>query len=104
MNKVLTEKYELNEKDANDLADFLLPILDLVPEKRPSAAQCLRHPWMNAGPRLLEPSMPCIKDQAESSVTCVKKKREKDEKEELEIGIANISIGTAEDPQSSARR
>ena len=111
LNKVLVEKYELSEKDANDMADFLLPILDFVPEKRLSAAQCLLHPWISTGPRLLEPaSMGCTKTQAEESVVCEKKKRKKkDEKGALlEIRMGNIAIGTdskpAEDPQSSAVR
>lgn len=101
LNKVLVEKYEFNEKDANDLADFLVPILDFVPEKRPTAAQCLLHPWLKAGPRLIEPSMA-------QSVSSEKKKREKDEREAMQIGMGNIAIGTesktAEDPQSSAPR
>ncbi|KAA0025301.1 SRSF protein kinase 1-like [Cucumis melo var. makuwa] len=57
LNKVLMEKYDFNEQDANQMAEFLVPILDFVPENRPSAGQCLLHPWMNAGPRLLEPSL-----------------------------------------------
>ncbi|KAL2937520.1 Serine/threonine-protein kinase SRPK [Bienertia sinuspersici] len=58
LDKVLVEKYEFKEQDAKDLADFLIPILDFVPEKRPKAAQCLSHPWINPGPQVLEPSMP----------------------------------------------
>lgn len=51
------EKYDFSEQDANQMAEFLVPILDFVPENRPSAGQCLVHPWLNAGPRLLEPSL-----------------------------------------------
>ncbi|KAI3742227.1 hypothetical protein L1987_59907 [Smallanthus sonchifolius] len=40
------EKYELSEQDAKELADFLVPILDFVPEKRPTAAKLLNHPWI----------------------------------------------------------
>ncbi|RVX11916.1 SRSF protein kinase 1 [Vitis vinifera] len=107
MNKVLVEKYEFSEKDANDMADFLVPILDFVPEKRPTAAQCLLHPWISAGPLLLEPSMPSVKIQAGESVICEKKKREKDEREAMEIGMGNIAISAdskpVEDPQSSSK-
>lgn len=107
MNKVLVEKYEFSEKDANDMADFLVPILDFVPEKRPTAAQCLLHPWISAGPLLLEPSMPSVKIQAGESVICEKKKREKDEREAMEIGMGNIAISLdskpVEDPQSSSK-
>lgn len=58
MNKVLEEKYHFPEQDAIDFADFLVPLLDFVPEKRPTAEQALLHPWFNAIPRLLEPSVP----------------------------------------------
>ncbi|MCI05420.1 SRSF protein kinase 1-like, partial [Trifolium medium] len=45
------------KQDASGMADFLVPLLDFVPEKRPTAAQCLTHPWMSAGPRTLEPPL-----------------------------------------------
>ncbi|KAF5791133.1 putative protein kinase CMGC-SRPK family [Helianthus annuus] len=44
---LLTEKYKFCMNDARDFADFLIPILDFVPEKRPTAHQCLQHPWLN---------------------------------------------------------
>ncbi|XAR60074.1 Non-specific serine/threonine protein kinase [Bertholletia excelsa] len=90
-NKVLVEKYEFSEQDANNMADFLIPILDFVPEKRPTAAQCLSHPWITAGPRLLEPcllgSLPQAADSAASD-----KKREKDEREAMEVRVGNMAI------------
>ncbi|XP_077304350.1 SRSF protein kinase 1-like [Lithobates pipiens] len=43
---VLREKYEWSEEDGTLFADFLLPMLELVPEKRATAAQCLRHPFL----------------------------------------------------------
>ncbi|CAN2389132.1 SRSF protein kinase [Pristimantis euphronides] len=43
---VLKEKYEWAEEDATGFTDFLLPMLELVPEKRATAAHCLRHPWL----------------------------------------------------------
>ncbi|KAF9591726.1 hypothetical protein IFM89_006072 [Coptis chinensis] len=63
LNKVLMEKYEFSEQDANDMADFLVPILDFVPEKRPTAAQCLLHPWISARPRLVAPSLASFQTQ-----------------------------------------
>lgn len=45
---VLKEKYEWSEEDASCFTDFLLPMLELVPEKRATAAQCLRHPWLQS--------------------------------------------------------
>lgn len=92
LNKVLVEKYEFSEKDANDMSDFLVPMLDFVPEKRPTAAQCLLHPWINAGPNLLVPSVTENRNAAADSMTAGKTKREKDEQEALEVGIGNIAI------------
>ncbi|XP_050228562.1 uncharacterized protein LOC126677811 [Mercurialis annua] len=92
LNKVLMEKYEFNEKDANDLADFLIPILDFVPEKRPTAAQCLLHPFISSGPRTLEPSMPTHQNEASEGLKSDVKKLEKDEREAMEKGLGNIAI------------
>ncbi|BFG38743.1 hypothetical protein CerSpe_250180 [Prunus speciosa] len=98
LNKVLVEKYEFSEQDASDLTDFLVPILDFVPEKRPTAAQCLLHPWINAGPRLLEPSIASDKKQGVDHDTTEKNKREKDEREAMEAGVENIAINSDSKP------
>ncbi|KAM9475947.1 SRSF protein kinase 1a isoform 2-T2 [Clarias gariepinus] len=44
--EVLLDKYEWSREDAETFADFLLPMLELIPEKRATAAECLRHPWL----------------------------------------------------------
>uniref|UniRef100_A0A8C5I284 non-specific serine/threonine protein kinase n=1 Tax=Gouania willdenowi TaxID=441366 RepID=A0A8C5I284_GOUWI len=44
---VLMEKYEWSKEDAHSFSSFLLPMLDLVPERRATAAQCLTHPWLH---------------------------------------------------------
>ncbi|XP_062117467.1 uncharacterized protein LOC133831246 [Humulus lupulus] len=98
LNKVLTEKYEFSEQDANDMTEFLVPILDFVPQKRPTAAQCLLHPWINAGPRLLEPSIISAGNQAADSVIIDDKKRENDEREAMEVGMGNIAINSDSKP------
>ncbi|XP_031488506.1 uncharacterized protein LOC116256311 isoform X1 [Nymphaea colorata] len=123
LDKVLVEKYSFSEQDANDMANFLIPILDFVPEKRPTAAQLLLHPWLNAGPRVLEPSQsPALpaeqspaeiqshpqshprvppqspskpQSQALDRSMSERKKKEKDEREAMEAGIGNIAIGGA---------
>ncbi|XP_058074985.1 uncharacterized protein LOC131223562 isoform X2 [Magnolia sinica] len=110
LNKVLMEKYDFSEQDATEMADFLVPILDFVPEKRPSAAQCLNHPWINsARTQLLEPSPP---DQTQAAVdgattTAEKKKKETDEREAMELGVGNIAIDgvskSVKDPQPSTK-
>ncbi|XVF19806.1 hypothetical protein REPUB_Repub11eG0142600 [Reevesia pubescens] len=91
LNKVLMDKYDFSERDAMDMADFLIPILDFVPEKRPTAAQCLGHPWINAGPRLLEPSTTASEQHTDYS-TSEKERKEKDDREAMEAGVGNIAI------------
>ncbi|CAD8103906.1 unnamed protein product [Paramecium sonneborni] len=43
---VLIEKYKYNPKEAKELASFLEPMLNPFPEKRVSASQSLKHPWL----------------------------------------------------------
>lgn len=45
---VLREKYEWSQKDAEEFADFLKPMLDYDPNRRATAAECLKHPWLNS--------------------------------------------------------
>ncbi|XP_023495922.1 SRSF protein kinase 2 isoform X4 [Equus przewalskii] len=45
---VLVEKYGWPHEDAAQFTDFLIPMLEMVPEKRASACECLRHPWLNS--------------------------------------------------------
>jgi len=46
LKKVLTEKYRFCEKEARALSDFLEPMLRLDPNKRATAQEMLRHPWL----------------------------------------------------------
>lgn len=46
MNRLLADKYKFSESDAREFSGFLCPLLDFTPEKRPTAAQCLQHPWL----------------------------------------------------------
>ncbi|MED6125240.1 hypothetical protein PIB30_066776 [Stylosanthes scabra] len=96
LNKVLMEKYDFSEREANEMTEFLVPILDFVPEKRPTAGQCLQHPWINAGPLLLEPSITSSNHNpsvAEAGIS-EQKKKDKDEREAMEAGMGNIAINT----------
>ncbi|KAL3628041.1 hypothetical protein CASFOL_028143 [Castilleja foliolosa] len=86
LNKVLMEKYEFNEQDANEMADFLLQILDFVPEKRLTAAQCLDHPWIGGGPRQRAPSV-SQPEPVENG-----KNDEKGEREAMEVAVGNMAI------------
>ncbi|RCV12992.1 hypothetical protein SETIT_2G311200v2 [Setaria italica] len=44
--RILVDKYKISESDAREFANFLCPLLDFAPEKRPTAAECLKHPWL----------------------------------------------------------
>ena len=44
---VLIKKYHMKKKEAENLNDFLLPMLEFCPEKRATAKQMLNHPWLN---------------------------------------------------------
>lgn len=71
LSKVLREKYNFSEQDATDMSEFLTPILNFAPDKRPTAEQCLGHPWINAGPHI---------------------KPETDGVDKLEAGIGNMTL------------
>ncbi|KAF7667645.1 hypothetical protein LDENG_00055820 [Lucifuga dentata] len=43
---VLVEKYGWAHEDAGHFTHFLLPMLEMVPEKRAAAGECLTHPWL----------------------------------------------------------
>uniref|UniRef100_A0A8C6TZA1 non-specific serine/threonine protein kinase n=1 Tax=Neogobius melanostomus TaxID=47308 RepID=A0A8C6TZA1_9GOBI len=45
---VLVEKYHFKLQEASEFSDFLLPMLEYCPERRATAAQCLRHPWLTS--------------------------------------------------------
>ncbi|KAL0462402.1 UNVERIFIED_CONTAM: Serine/threonine-protein kinase SRPK [Sesamum latifolium] len=47
LDKLLVDKYTFAVTDAREFAAFLCPLLDFDPEKRPTAQQCLQHPWLN---------------------------------------------------------
>lgn len=44
---VLTEKYEWDHMEAQEFTAFLRPMLDFDPNRRATAAECLKHPWLN---------------------------------------------------------
>ncbi|RDX63201.1 hypothetical protein CR513_58397, partial [Mucuna pruriens] len=46
LSKLLIERYKFAESDAHEFSEFILPLLDFTPEKRPTAQQCLQHPWL----------------------------------------------------------
>ncbi|KAH0860201.1 hypothetical protein HID58_088462 [Brassica napus] len=101
LSKVLMEKYEFSEEDAVAMQDFITPILEFAPEKRPTAAQCLTHPWLNPVPRSLKPLPSPQKPKEEEDSTDENKAKEKDEREAMEVGVGNIAIDGSEEKVSA---
>uniref|UniRef100_A0A4W4EM99 non-specific serine/threonine protein kinase n=1 Tax=Electrophorus electricus TaxID=8005 RepID=A0A4W4EM99_ELEEL len=46
--EVLLEKYEWPLEQAAQFSDFLLTMLEFIPEKRATAGACLQHPWISS--------------------------------------------------------
>ncbi|XP_018535480.1 SRSF protein kinase 3 [Lates calcarifer] len=44
--EILQDKYEWPREEAVQFSSFLSTMLELLPEKRATAAQCLKHPWI----------------------------------------------------------
>lgn len=55
---VLEKRYKLPPSEAENFADFLLPMLELDPKKRATAQQMLRHPWLRLEGMSNEPLPP----------------------------------------------
>ncbi|XP_078597155.1 SRSF protein kinase 3-like isoform X19 [Branchiostoma floridae x Branchiostoma japonicum] len=45
---VLREKYEWPHKEADEFSSFLMPMLELEQERRATAGECLRHPFLSS--------------------------------------------------------
>ncbi|MQL96499.1 hypothetical protein Taro_029178 [Colocasia esculenta] len=48
LDRLFVEKYKFSESDAREFSEFLSAVLDFSPETRPTAAQCLQHPWLRS--------------------------------------------------------
>ncbi|XP_059500298.1 SRSF protein kinase 3-like [Stegostoma tigrinum] len=48
--EVLVEKYDWSLELAAQFTQFLLPMLEFIPDRRATAWQCLQHPWLNPDP------------------------------------------------------
>ncbi|KOC67401.1 SRSF protein kinase 1 [Habropoda laboriosa] len=44
--EVLTEKYDWSPREAREFEEFLTPMLEFDPSMRATAAECLKHPWL----------------------------------------------------------
>lgn len=45
--KLLHRKYQFSHEISRNVADFLRPMLEINPVKRATAAECLRHPFLD---------------------------------------------------------
>lgn len=45
---VLVEKYDWDPNEAKKFTEFLQPMLAFNPNERATAAQCLKHPWLDS--------------------------------------------------------
>eukprot|EP00250_Pteridium_aquilinum_P028109 c36598_g1_i1 orf=230-1912(+) len=98
LDRVLVEKYEFSQQDAKELSDFLLPMLDFVPEKRPTASQCLLHPWVNVGLHAQEPTLPSEPNPVISDILNVRDTigGAKDAMEKAEEAMGNIALASGQ--------
>ncbi|XP_058098604.1 uncharacterized protein LOC131243334 [Magnolia sinica] len=78
LDRLLVEKYKFKSTDASEFAEFLRPLLDFAPEKRPTAADCLQHPWFNSR----NPTLPNAENKEKGL-------------EKLEIGMSKVQVGVA---------
>ncbi|KAA8532076.1 hypothetical protein F0562_006782 [Nyssa sinensis] len=74
LDRILVDKFKFSDTDAREFAEFLCPLLDFAPEKRPTAQQCLQHPWLNIS-NLTQSEL-----KSESSV------------EKVGVGMSNLQI------------
>jgi len=47
LKNIFIEKYEIDDNCAQELIDFLLPMLEYDPKKRATAAEMLTHKWFD---------------------------------------------------------
>ncbi len=74
LEKLLIDKFRFSEIDALEFAKFLCPLLDFEPENRPTAQQCLQHPWLN------------IKGQNQTEV------KSESGMEKVNVGMRNLQV------------
>ncbi|KAI4386865.1 hypothetical protein MLD38_004753 [Melastoma candidum] len=78
LDKLLMDRYKFPESEACEFAEFLSPLFDFAPEKRPTAQQCLQHPWLALRKALLPLPPSETNDKANM--------------ENLQAGVSNLQI------------
>ncbi|BFI43522.1 serine/threonine-protein kinase SRPK3 [Marchantia polymorpha subsp. ruderalis] len=91
---VLVEKYDFTKHDAEELAMFLRPLLDFIPEKRPTAQQCLLHSWLRAAPTYAEARV--VSDVGSGDTT-----GSQEAVDRAEVAMSNIAILSSQDEDNA---
>ena len=74
LDRLLVDRYKFSQSEAREFADFLVPLLDFIPEKRPTAQQCLQHPWLNI------------------SISAPNETKDKSNVEKLDVGMGKLQV------------
>ncbi|KAG6544739.1 hypothetical protein Mapa_013838 [Marchantia paleacea] len=96
---VLVEKYDFSKHDAEELATFLRPLLDFIPEKRPTAQQCLLHSWLRAAPTFAE--APVVSDVGSERGGLTDTPGAQEAVERAEVAMSNIAILSSQDEDNA---
>ena len=64
---VLIEKYKLHRPIAMEIADFMEGLLEIDPDKRMSAEECLSHPWLSLDADVRRKASLLYRDRAKES-------------------------------------
>ena len=86
LKEIFVKKYHFKENEAQALTDFLLPMLEFYPERRASARDLLRHPWLTMPPNydyLMSEAEIFRMDVKENLLSNNKENEIKDPKQEL---------------------
>lgn len=90
LDRVLVEKYKFKKEEAGPLADFIRQTFIWDPEKRATAQELLRHPWLSM-PKNYDTKIP--DDEHEIMMNDIKQKEEMvKRKKELEIILKEGSL------------
>lgn len=95
------EKYRFKEVEAQDLTDFLLPMLEWDPQKRATAQQMLSHPWL-AMPAVYDTKM---KEKEYRHMSLLRKLNGSDNETDTGsngIGNGNVVLGEGMDELNNA--
>lgn len=97
LKELLINKYKLKEKEAQELSEFLLPMLEFDITKRASAQEVLKHPWLD-----MEADFECFQSEKEIDKKLIaqdtsKKSKKKTLSAILKDSDSELNMGDDED-------